>query len=161
MNDRMKIFPVIIFIAMISISSASAQYWAKTYGEDQVELISKVLQTNDGGFILAGRDNGDDMASMLLKLDFEGNIQWQKKYEHTYWDLIQDIKQTSDGGYITAARSRPITTKPSNVWVLRLDGNGNIFISDIFVAITETELYLYTESGEAYLTEDGQQIIFE
>lgn len=41
------------------------------------------------------------------------------------------------------------------------DSKNNIFISDIFVAITETDLYLYTEGGEAYLTEDGQQIIVE
>lgn len=41
------------------------------------------------------------------------------------------------------------------------DSLGNTFVSDLFVAITITDVYLYAENNEPYLTEDGQQLIFE
>lgn len=42
-----------------------------------------------------------------------------------------------------------------------IDSNDNEFVSDIFVAIEETELYLYTEDNQYLLTEDGQKIVFQ
>jgi hypothetical protein len=39
------------------------------------------------------------------------------------------------------------------------DDDDNTFYSDIFLAIDESDLALYTESGQYLLTEDGQQIL--
>lgn len=41
------------------------------------------------------------------------------------------------------------------------DSEGNSFISNIFVAIDESQIFIYAESNEAILTEDGEQILFE
>lgn len=129
MGYRMKIFPVVIFIVLLSASSAFAQFWAKTYGEEQTEVTHQVLQTNDGGFILTGGRSYhvSDTETILLKLNSEGNIQWQKKYESSYSDLIRSLQQTSDGGYIASVSVAQERTKPEvYLSVLRLDSNGNI-----------------------------------
>lgn len=41
------------------------------------------------------------------------------------------------------------------------DAFDNKFISNIFVAIEETEIFIYAENGLGILTEDGQNIVFQ
>ncbi len=40
------------------------------------------------------------------------------------------------------------------------DADGNSFISNIFIAVDETELFIQTEGGLNILTEDGDEILY-
>jgi len=68
-----------------------------------------IIQTSDGGYIVAARTESLgagyyvlDYDALVIKLDSNGNIQWAKTYGRSGWDDAFSIIQTSDGGYIVA-----------------------------------------------------------
>jgi hypothetical protein len=103
--------------------------WQKHYGGDWYDYASSIQQTSDGGYIVAGWTQSfgsvgrDDV--WVLKLDKDGNIQWQKTYSNPDVDYANSIQQTSDGGYIVAGWTESSLLN-YDVWVLKLDANGNI-----------------------------------
>ncbi len=62
----------------------------------------------------------------VLKLDASGNVQWAKTYGGRDSDYAYSIQQTFDGGYIVAGETLSFGAGSYDVWVLKLDENGNI-----------------------------------
>jgi uncharacterized delta-60 repeat protein len=91
-------------------------------------MAHSLQQTSDGGFIVAGETysfgavNSDEW---VFKLDANGSIQWQKAYGGIGYDMARSIQQTSDGGYIVAGETSSFGGN-TEVWILKLDGNGTI-----------------------------------
>ena len=79
--------------------------WQRSYGSVYNDEFQDILQTDDGGYIVAGSSERrttytyDD--TWILKLAPDGTIEWQKKYcLPAYSCRIEDIRPTPDGGYI-------------------------------------------------------------
>ena len=103
--------------------------WQKTYGGHSIDEATSIQQTSDGGYIVAGYTwsfGAGGGGVWVLKLDKDGNIQWQKTYGGTDEDVASSIQQTSDGGYIVAGKTNSFGAGSSDVWVLKLDKDGNI-----------------------------------
>jgi hypothetical protein len=79
--------------------------WNKTYGGIFGDWLQSMVQTSDGGYLLAGltwlSSGIDTSAIWLVKTDEFGNMQWNKTYggESGVWDLAYSAIQTCDGGY--------------------------------------------------------------
>jgi hypothetical protein len=77
--------------------------WSKTYGSQDKDEGHAVVQTSDGGYVLAGlmwnRSAGD---AGLVKTDSSGNMQWKRNYGE---GTARSMALTSDGGYIIACSS--------------------------------------------------------
>ena len=120
---------MVLSIIFLNVNvSYGAQYWAKTYGGSSSEYAFSIQQTSDDGYIVAGITwsfgaGGDDV--WVLKLDTIGNVIWQKTYGGSDDETAYSIQQTTDGGYIVAG-STSFGAGKSDIWVLKLDGNGNI-----------------------------------
>jgi hypothetical protein len=102
--------------------------WQKTYGGIYENFFHTIIKTTDGGYIAAGETNlgiFDEYYFWVVKLDSNGNITWQKMYRRSGGGLIS-IFQTSDGGYILAGdiRTNPLGSK--DIYVLKLDNNGDV-----------------------------------
>ena len=108
--------------------------WAKAYGGSGRDVVHSIQQTSDGGFILAGETfsfgagNADEW---VVKLEANGTIQWQRAYGGNGYDMAHSIQQTSDGGYIVAGESSSFGSS-TEVWVLKLDGNGGITWQNLY-----------------------------
>jgi hypothetical protein len=114
-------------------SEIISHLWARTYGtpaNDWSIALEKynipVLQTSDGGFIVATTNESDDI--LVLKLDPDGNIQWQKKYGGSFREIVNDMIQTSDGGYILTGiiGYNYFTGTGYDALIIKLDSQGNI-----------------------------------
>jgi hypothetical protein len=93
---------------LVKTDSAGTMQWSKTYG-DSWDVANSVIQTNDGGFALAGSstsqpNNGNDASFWLVKTDADGNIQWDRSIGQTSWGA-NNIIQTADGGYALSGAS--------------------------------------------------------
>ncbi|NEX16035.1 MAG: hypothetical protein C1943_05220 [Halochromatium sp.] len=70
--------------------------------------VRRAMQTNDGGYILAGNASGDPY---LVKLDANAVLQWSRYFDDTaeytyYWDdAVRAVIQTRDGGYLLGLRA--------------------------------------------------------
>ncbi|MFZ8835354.1 MAG: hypothetical protein ACO2O5_14355, partial [Candidatus Caldipriscus sp.] len=103
--------------------------WAKTYGGTVDEYAHSVLQTSDGGYIVAGetRSFGAGYRDIfLIKTDASGNLQWAKTYGGTYWDVAYSVQQTSDGGYIVAGETYSFGAGGRDIFLIKTDASGNV-----------------------------------
>jgi hypothetical protein len=103
--------------------------WQKSYGGGAYEVANCIQQTSDGGYIVTGGTSSFRTGNWdvwVLKLDGNGNPQWQKTYGGVASEQANFIQQTSDGGYIVAGGGWSFGPGNNGMWVLKLDGNGNI-----------------------------------
>ncbi len=113
----------VIFLLFFSLKLTYANEWAITFSERIFNYANSIQQTSDGGFIVAGWTSWD---IWVLKLDENGNVQWQKTYGGGGLEKANSIQQTSDGGFIVAGYTDSFGAGDADIWVLKLDGNGNI-----------------------------------
>jgi len=102
--------------------------WERRYLIEDIGQAYSIQQTNDGGYIVAGvkyytgGTNGD---VYIIKLDGDGNTEWNRIYGGKGWDRANSIQQTDDGGYIVAGETGSLGAGLWDVYILKLDVNGN------------------------------------
>jgi hypothetical protein len=114
---------------IVKLAPNGAIEWQKTYGGPGFDLVHSIQQTDDGGYAVAGWTGSfgaGDTDMWVLKLDGNGEIEWQKTYGGPGFDLAHSIQQTEDGGYVTAGWTESYGAGDGDVWVLKLDANGNM-----------------------------------
>jgi hypothetical protein len=107
---------------LLKIDASGQKQWIKTYGGEKSEGGQSVVQTNDGGFIVAGYTSSYGAGAedvYLLKTDQAGTEQWHKTFGGSSWDSAYCIKQTDDGGCIIVGSS-------GNVYLIKTDVDGNM-----------------------------------
>ncbi|RTY86619.1 T9SS type B sorting domain-containing protein [Flavobacterium sp. GT3R68] len=119
--------------------------WDKTYGGSGVDRLEKVIETNDGGYLLGGFSDSNisgeksenskgDLDMWIIKVDQSGNIMWQKTLGGSGLDWLDSMIKTPDGGYILegSSLSNISGNKTENsrglgdYWIVKIDSSGNI-----------------------------------
>jgi hypothetical protein len=101
---------------IVRINSDGLKLWDTRFGGDQDDLLQSIVQTPDGGYILAGTSSsgvsGDKSEEAhgysdfwIVKTDVEGVKQWDKTYGGDNIDLCSTVAATDDGGYLLAGTS--------------------------------------------------------
>lgn len=99
---------------VLKIDSVGTLEWEKALGGTLNDHGRSIQQTNDGGYIVAGRTLSNDgqvsnnpggISFWVVKLDNDGSIKWEKCLGGTNSDLPWSIQQTTDSGYIVAGQS--------------------------------------------------------
>ena len=82
-----------------------------------------------------------------MKLDKNGNIDWSKTFGGSGNDAALSVEQTTDGGYIIAGYTTSSDGDVKNnhggsdVWVVKLDKNGNIDWSKTFGGSSDDQAF--------------------
>ena len=112
----------------LTVYTPTSQKW---YGGTGGDLGYSVVQTSDGGYVIAGdsdsagTNGGSDV--FLVKTDSSGNLLWQKWYGGTITDIGFSVVQTSDGGYAIAGYSLSTGTAGGyDVFLVKADSSGNL-----------------------------------
>jgi len=105
--------------------------WQKQYGYGDGDVANSIQQTSDGGFIVAGYSYLFVLPQRLndawvFKVDGNGTALWGKGFGGSDNDYANSIQQTSDGGYVVAGETDSYGEGHSSLWVLKIDGSGNI-----------------------------------
>ena len=115
-------------IWLIKTNSNGEKLWDKTFGGTNYDDARSVQQTSDGGYILAGSTESYGAGKRdvwLIKTDSNGNKQWDKTFGGTDIDWVKSVQQTSDGGYILAGSTFSYGAGDGDVWLIKIDSNGN------------------------------------
>jgi len=126
---RLFVFLMLATTCICADLSAGAEQWAKTYGDSNEDRVCSVQKTEDGGYIIAGSTSSFSAGEndlWLLKFDSNSDISWQKTYGGSGNDYAADIQQVQQGGYIVVGTTYSFGAGGSDIWVLRLDGDGDI-----------------------------------
>ena len=103
------------------VDSAGNVQWSKTigsYNTSEYLVASTIIQTNDGGYEIAGGWTVGvtyRYTPTLVKMDAQGNIQWVANYSTTPKLVsIPTRIRTSDGGFVYWTDGSIIKTDPTN-----------------------------------------------
>ncbi|MBX7139967.1 MAG: T9SS type A sorting domain-containing protein [Chitinophagales bacterium] len=165
---------------IVKLDGAGAIEWQQTMGGTDYDCVQSILQSADGGYIVAGysQSNDSDVSGnhgdndyWIVKLDGTGAIEWQKSLGGMFDDRAQSVQQTADGGYIVAGHSQSNDGDVSghhgnssydDYWIVKLDGAGAIewqkslggIYSDVAQSIKLTADSGYIVAGTSY-SNDG------
>lgn len=135
--------------------------WDKRYGGTAADYAIKFRETNDNGFLLAGKTLSDVSGSKtaplvgpssfdfwIVKTDSLGNEQWEKDFGGLDDDHLWALDLTSDGGYIFGGSSNSgvgaTKTQPTvgswDYWVIKTDANGNVMWDKDFGGTNDDQL---------------------
>lgn len=136
--------------------------WEKTYGGSGEDRAKKIIQTQDGNFVILGTvfSNDGDVTNnhggvdfWLIKIDEQGNLLWEKTFGGSSADQGTDVIEMTNGDLVitgeTLSNNGDIEGNHgfTDAWIARLDNQGNIIwknalggtMVDYFLAIQEMD----------------------
>ena len=114
---------------VIKLDKDSNKVWDKSLGGTSEDWANSIVQTKDGGYMVAGCTKSIVTGKTdiwIVKLDVRGNMLWDRTFGGSENDEARSIIQTEDGGYALTGWTKSKGTGSSDVWVLKLDENGNL-----------------------------------
>lgn len=140
--------------------------WERTYGGSAIDLATQGIEGANGSFLIIGTSNSNDTDInnplggedvWIINIDANGNLLWEKSFGGSDADRGVDVISTSDGGYLFTATTRStngqITTHngASDVWVVKIDANGQIQWQKTFGGSSEDRTSTVQEVSDGYL----------
>jgi len=116
-------------VYIVKLDANGNLQWTKTIGGKKDDWGFSLIQTSDGGYAITGSTSSfgaGEKDVYVVKLDAKGNLQWTKTIGETYDDVGRSLIQTSDGGYTIAGETRSFGAGGWDVYVVKLDANGNL-----------------------------------
>jgi hypothetical protein len=124
---------------IIKLDALGNMEWIKSYGGSAADEARSIVQTKDGGYVIAGYtdSNDGDVAGnhdpyntdfWILKINRFGGIEWQKRLGGSNLEFAFSIVLTKDDGYAVAGSSYSadgdVTQNKgkSDYWIVKLSG---------------------------------------
>ncbi len=126
---------------VIRLDNQGKILWEKTYGGSSADKSHCIIQTDDGGFAVAGYSNSSDKDISdekgnddywIIKLNKDGVLEWEKSYGGKDIDHAYSISQTNDGGYVIAGESNSTdgdifdNNGSFDYWIIKIDSQGSL-----------------------------------
>lgn len=130
---------------VVKLNSSGTVEWDKTLGGTGNDILSSVIQLDDGNYILAGNSNSmisgdkteDSKGSSdywVIKIDSFGNILWQKTIGGSGYDRPTTIIKTNNNTFFLGGQSNSNISGDKNedcrgfydYWIVEIDTLGNI-----------------------------------
>jgi len=116
-------------VYVVKLDATGNLQWTRAIGGPASEIGFSLIQTSDGGYAIAGSTYSfcaGDNDVYVIKLNANGNLQWTKttgaKNKHFN---KPSLIQASDGGYAIAGHTESFGAGEWDVYVVKLDKNGN------------------------------------
>ncbi|MFH0865046.1 MAG: T9SS type A sorting domain-containing protein [Bacteroidota bacterium] len=125
----------------VKLSASGSVQWQQSYGGSDIDEANDVIQTADGGFLIAGRSFSNDNGILdhngmfdawIVKTDALGVMQWDRSYGGSLFDEAKSVIQTPDLGYIVACSSNSndsdviVNKGGEDYWIIKLSSAGAI-----------------------------------
>jgi uncharacterized delta-60 repeat protein len=118
---------------VVKLDSSGNVQWTKTIGGSEKEVATSIIQSSDGGYVVAGFTESFGAGYFdiyVVKLDSSGNVQWTKTIiGRSSDDFPWSIIQSSDGGYVVAGHTYSLGAGGWDFYVVKMDANGNVCFS--------------------------------
>jgi len=134
---------------LLKTDGQGAKIWDKTFGGREDDVGMSVLQSRDGGYIVAGRTasfirGGDDI--WLLKTDSLGEEQWNKTFGGNQDDAGFQVVELADG-YALVGRTESGSDKKKKIILLKVDPNGRKLWERSYEGSSASSLQSTAEGG--------------
>ena len=114
---------------VIKLDKEGNKVWDRTFGGTSEEWANSIIQNKNGNYLVAGwtKSMGEGKTDVwIVKLDKRGNLIWDKTFGGSENDEAHSIIQTEDEGYAVVGWTKSKGAGKADVWVIKLDENGNL-----------------------------------
>ncbi len=137
----------------------------RTYGTAENEEASAIMETSDGGFIIAGSAHdplkSNRYSCMLIKIDQDGNSVWTKVTDAGFHSFkAKCIIAGIDGGYVVSGEAVKNVKEKTDAAIVKFDLSGNTVwtrayggnLDDSAAKIIQTDDRGYLICGTTYVS---------
>jgi len=126
---------------VVKLSEEGKILWQRCLGGMSNDVVYRVIQTGDGGYVLVGGtdsndgdvrgNHGESWDGWMVKLDKDGNILWQRCLGGRNDDELYNVQKVKNGyivvGYTYSYDGDVTINKGAeDLWILKLDEQGKI-----------------------------------
>jgi len=132
--------------------------WSRDFGHGSDDKALSIEQNRDG-YIVSGYSKSQVSLSdvYLVEIDLDGHMVWEKTFGSSNTDeVVNSIKKTSDGGYILAGKTNQYTYGAYDIYLLKLDRDGNEQWSQVFGGENDDFGYSVAQSSDGSYIVAGQ-----
>jgi PKD repeat protein len=113
-------------LSMVKTDSNGNEQWNRTIvGPNEDNSPHSILQSPDGGYIIAGETGsvGTESYDMwLVRTDPDGYVQWQTTFGGTGHDVARSVLLAPDGGLVVAGDKDTFGDQGTDFWLIKLGG---------------------------------------
>ena len=135
---------------MFELDAFNQIIWQKSFGGNDDDINTKLLQLKSGDYLLVGEstsydgdyaDNLGDLDVLLIKTDIHGNQLWQNSLGGFYADAPADALELETGNVVVAASTFSSSSDVSHnnggsdVWLFEIDANGLLLWEESYGSI--------------------------
>ena len=115
---------------LVKTFSNGTEHWNQTYHNDNIDRANAIIETNDGGYVMAGLTGPSGLGrdAWLVKTNSTGHIQWNRTYggAGSCNDEAISLVQTDDGGYALAGLTYCFGVGWIDAWLVKTNSTGHI-----------------------------------
>jgi hypothetical protein len=151
------------------LSMTGTLEWCYAYGGSGDDVANSVVQTGDGGYLVAGSSNSNDgdidssrlnNDFWLIKLNAEGKKLWSKNYGGGFQDVANKIIASADGGCLivgySASSNGDLKGKPLqdyDCWIIKINSEGVLLWEKNYGGL------FYESANDAVQLPDGGYVV--
>jgi hypothetical protein len=113
---------------LVKTNSNGKMQWNQTYGGPSWDEARSIIESNDGGYSIAGMTASFGAGSndfWLIKTDENGTVNWNQTYGSANYEKAYSLVETSDGGFALAGYVS-YSVFENDFWIVKTDTNGNM-----------------------------------
>jgi hypothetical protein len=125
---------------LVKTNANGDSLWSRRYGGSGNEECEQVLQTSDGGYVLAGFTTSFGSGwrdYWIVKTNSVGDSLWSRTYGGINYETATQIALTPDGGYLLSGHAAGSGGVNKNIWLVKTDSAGNLQWSRLIGTGTE------------------------
>ncbi len=123
-------------VYLLKVDKHGTLQWAKSYdGGLDYEVGNRVIQTNDGGYIVVGYTGSlgaGDRDVFVLKTDSSGTKQWAKTIGGSGTDEGWSVEQNTDNTYVIGGFTQSFPGPDAEFYLIKLSSTGTLIFDKTY-----------------------------
>ena len=108
---------------IVKIDKDGNKVWDKTFGGKSYDGATSIIQSQDGGFVVAGytcSKGAGERDTWIVKIDKYGSEVWDKTFGGKDWDQANSIIQSQDGSFVVAGYTESKGAGEKDAWIIMI-----------------------------------------
>ncbi|MCW4016836.1 MAG: hypothetical protein NWF06_10735 [Candidatus Bathyarchaeota archaeon] len=136
---------------LVKADSSGNMEWNQTYGGENDDCANALIESSDGGYVLAGGTDsfGAGLYDFwLIKTDATGNMEWNQTYGGEEDDCAYTLIEASGGGYVLAGETSSVGAGEVDFWLIKVDSSGNMEWNQTYGGTAYENVYAIVEVSD-------------
>lgn len=116
-------------VIVVKVDAMGSEVWERNFGGPYCDYGAAVVETADGGFLVAGGTESYGAGvydAYLIRLNSEGQAIWEKTYGGKGSDCAYALIKNPDGGFTAAGNTDSTESGKTSIYLFQTDAEGSL-----------------------------------